>query len=145
MRRITKGISTIEILVLVGLLGIVFFIGLKSYRSHLMLLESNYTTIDFDHTVEIIEKEFVLIKETLNIQSAELSSISTKLDTAAEWLELVNSKIDLNTVNVLITSLDGSIEENNLVIGVGIEASVDIAPKNTLICWESRSYSCQTN
>ena len=145
MRRITKGISTIEILVLVGLLGIVFFIGLKSYRSHLMLLESNYTTIDFDHTVEIIEKEFVLIKETLNIQSAELSSISTNLDTAAEWLELVNSKIDLNTGNVLITSLDGSIEENNLVIGVGIEASVDIAPKNTLICWESRSYSCQTN
>ena len=145
MRRITKGISTIEILVLVGLLGIVLFIGLKSYRSHLMLLESNYTTIDFDHTVEIIEKEFVLIKETLNIQSAELSSISTKLDTAAEWLELVNSKIDLNTGNVLITSLDGSIEENNLVIGVGIEASVDIAPKNTLICWESRSYSCQTN
>ena len=145
MRRITKGISTIEILVLVGLLGIVFFIGLKSYRSHLMLLESNYTTIDFDHTVEIIEKEFLLIKQTLNIQSAELSSISTNLDTAAEWLELVNSKIDLNTGNVLITSLDGSIEENNLVIGVGIEASVDIAPKNTLICWESRSYSCQTN
>ena len=145
MRRIIKGISTIEILVLVGLLGIVFFIGLKSYRSHLMLLESNYTTIDFDHTVEIIEREFLLIKENLNIQSAELSSISTKLDTAAEWLELVNSKIDLNTENVLITSLDGSIEENNLVIGVGIEASVDIAPKNTLICWESRSYSCQTN
>ena len=145
MRRITKGISTIEILVLVGLLGIVFFIGLKSYRSHLMLLESNYTTIDFDHTVEIIEREFLLIKERLNIQSAELSSISIKLDTAAEWLELVNSKIDLNTGNVLITSLDGSIEENNLVIGVGIEASVDIAPKNTLICWESRSYSCQTN
>ena len=145
MRRITKGISTIEILVLVGFLGIVFFIGLKSYRSHLMLLETNYTTIDFDHTVEIIEREFLLIKETLNIQSAELSSISTKLDTAAEWLELVNSKIDLNTENVLITSLDGSIEENNLVIGVGIEASVDIAPKNTLICWESRSYSCQTN
>ena len=54
MRRITKGISTIEILVLVGLLGVVLFIGLKSYRSHLMLLESNYTTIDFDHTVEII-------------------------------------------------------------------------------------------
>ncbi len=145
MRRIIKGISTIEILVLVGLLGIVFFIGLKSYRSHLMLLESNYTTIDFDHTVEIIEREFLLIKENLNIQSAELSSISTKLDTAAEWLELVNSKIDLNTENVLITSLDGSIEENNLVIGVGIEASVDIAPKNKLICWESRSYSCQTN
>ena len=145
MRRITKGISTIEILVLVGLLGIVFFIGLKSYRSHLMLLESNYTTIDFDHTVEIIEREFLLIKQTLNIQSAELSSISIKLDTAAEWLELVNSKIDLNTENVLITSLDGSIEENNLVIGIGIEASVDTAPKNKLICWESRSYSCQTN
>lgn len=145
MRRIIKGISTIEILVLVGLLGLVFFIGLKSYRSHLMLLESNYTTIDFDHTVEIIEREFLLIKQTLNIQSAELSSISIKLDTASEWLELVNSKIDLNTENVLITSLDGSIEENNLVIGVGIEASVDIAPKNKLICWESRSYSCQTN
>ena len=52
MRRITKGISTIEILVLVGLLGIVFFIGLKSYRSHLMLLESNYTTIDFDNKIK---------------------------------------------------------------------------------------------
>ena len=145
MRRIIKGISTIEILVLVGLFGSLLFIGLKSYRSHLMLLESNYTTIDFDHTVEIIEREFLLIKQTLNIQSAELSSISIKLDTAAEWLELVNSKIDLNTENVLITSLDGSIEENNLVIGVGIEASVDITAKNKLICWESRSYSCQTN
>ena len=145
MRRIAKGISTIETLVLVGLLDVMFFIGLKSYRSHLELVEQNYTTMDFDHTVEMIEREFQLIKDTLKIQSGELNSISLKLDTASEWLDLVNAKIELNTENVLITSFDGSIEENDLVIELGVGASSNIEPKIRLICWESTSHRCRSN
>jgi len=145
MRRVAKGFSTIEILVLVGLLGIILFTVLKSYRSYLVELERNFTTIDFDDTVDLIEREFLLIKGLLNVESGELASTSLKLDTASEWLDLVNSKIDLRTENILITSLDGSIEGNDLVIGVGIRASDEIEKKNQLVCWESSSHECMAN
>ncbi len=145
MRRVAKGFSTIEILVLVGLLGIILFTVLKSYRSYLVELERNFTTIDFDDTVDLIEREFLLIKGVLNVETGELASTSLKLDTASEWLDLVNSKIDLRTENILITSLDGSIEGNDLVIGVGIRASDEIEKKTHLVCWESSLHECMAN
>jgi len=145
MLRVAKGISTIETLVLVGLLGVVLLMGLNSYRSYLVNLENNYTTIDFDHTVELIEKEFLLIKDSLKFKSGDLRSVSLELDTADEWLELVNSKIDMNTKNILITSLAGTIEGNNLIIGVGARASDQFEQKDQLICWESGSSDCVVN
>ncbi len=145
MRRVAKGISTIETLVLVGLFGMVLLMGLNSYRSYLVNLENNYTTIDFDHTVELIEKEFLLIKDSLKFKSRDLRTVSLELDTADEWLELVNSKIDMNTKNILITSLAGSIEGNNLIIGVGALASDQFEQKDQLVCWESTSSDCIVN
>ena len=145
MRRVAKGISTIETLVLVGLLGMVLLTSLNSYRSYLLKLEDNFTTIDFDHTVELIEKEFRSIKDALEVKSTDLKLVSHRLDTADEWFELVNSKIELNTKNILITSLDGSIEGNNLVIGVGSRVSDRYEQKSQLICWESASSDCLVN
>ena len=143
--RLSKGISTIEALVLVGLLGILLFKSLDSYRSHLITLDRNLTTIDFDQSVELIEKELLFIKQSLIIESKDLSAISLGLDTSAEWWEVVRSKVDLGTDNVAITLLNGSIADNNLVISVGLRAGDEFEQKSQLICWEVASLDCLAN
>ena len=145
MRRLSKGISTIETLALVGLLGILLFMSLESYRTHLTTLERNLTIIDFDQTVELIEKEFLFIKKALVIEPKDLRSFNLSLDTSTEWWEVVRSKVDLGTNNVAITLLNGSIADNNLVIAVGLRAGDEFEQKSQLICWEIASLDCLAN
>ena len=145
MRRLSKGISTIETLVLVGLLGILLFMSLESYRSHLITLERNLTIIDFDQTVELIEKEFLFIKKALVIEPKDSRPFSLSLDTSTEWWEIVRSKVDLGTNNVAITLLNGSIADNNLIISVGLRAGYEFEQKSQLICWEVSLSECLAN
>ena len=83
-----------------GLLGILLFMSLESYRTYLITLERNLTIIDFDKTAELIEKEFLFIKKTLIIEPKDSRSFSLSLDTSSEWREVVRSKVDLSTNNV---------------------------------------------
>lgn len=145
MRRLGKGISTIETLALVGFLGILLFMSLESYRSHLITLERNLTIIDFDKTVELIEKEFLVIKKALIIEPKDSRAFSLSLDTSTEWWEVVRSKVDLVTNNVAITLLNGSIADNNLIISVGLRVGYGLEQKSQLICWEVSSSECLAN
>ena len=118
---------------------------LMSRFDHLMRRKSCETIIDFEKTVELIEKEFLFIKKALIIEPKDSMPLSLSLDTSAEWWEVVRSKVDLGTNNVAITLLNGSISDNNLIISVGLRAGYEFEQKSQLICWELSSSECLAN
>ena len=66
MRKNFFGITTIEILVIVVILGLMLSISAKSYRSYLESIDVNNTNNDFDNVVEYLGKELLEITESLD-------------------------------------------------------------------------------
>ena len=66
MRKNFFGITTIEILVIVVILGLMLSISAKSYRSYLESNDVNNTNNDFDNVVEYLGRELQEIKESLD-------------------------------------------------------------------------------
>ena len=119
MRKNLFGISTIEILVIVGVLGLMLSVGATSYRSYLGSIEANNTNIDFDNVVEFIGRELLDIEESLELQPEDTeNSVSQELDSIQEWFDLIKTHIDLKTDNVIIESIDGTIADKNLIVKI---------------------------
>ena len=119
MRKNVFGITTIEILVIVGILGLMLSISAKSYRSYVESIDVNNTNNDFDNVVEYLGRELSEIKESLDqYPEDKRDSLSQGLDSIREWANLINSEIDLKTDNVIIESIDGTIADKNLVVKI---------------------------
>jgi len=143
MRKNLFGISTIEILVIVGVLGLMLSVGAKSYRSYLGSIEANNTNIDFDNVVEFIGRELLDIEESLEQQpEGTENSVSQELDSIQEWFDLIKIHIDLKTDNVIIESIDGTIADKNLIVKVGLRSGYSIADRQKTICWELPTSKC---
>ena len=107
MRKNLFGITTIEILVIVGILGLMLSVSAKSYRSYLEAIDVNNTNNDFDNVVEYLGRELLEIKESLDqYPEDKKDSLSQGLDSIQEWVDLIDTRIDLKTDNVIIESID---------------------------------------
>ena len=143
MRKNLFGITTIEILVIVGILGLMLSVSAKSYRSYLEAIDVNNTNNDFDNVVEFLERELLAIKASLDqFPEDKEDSVSQGLDSVQEWVDLINSEIDLKTDNVIIESIDGTISDKNLIVKLGLRADHSLAPLKKAICWELPSSKC---
>ena len=143
MRKNLFGITTIEILVIVGILGLMLSVSAKSYRSYLGSIDVNNTNNDFDNVVEYLGRELSEIKESLDqYPEDKRDSLSQGLDSIQEWAHLINSEIDLKTDNVIIESIDGTIADNNLIVTVGLRSDYSIAHRQKTICWEVTASKC---
>ena len=143
MRKNLFGITTIEILVIVGILGLMLSVSAKSYRSYLEAIDVNNTNNDFDNVVEFLERELLAIKASLDqFPEDKEDSVSQGLDSVQEWVDLINSEIDLKTDNVIIESIDGTIADNNLIVTVGLRSGYSIAHRQKTICWEVTASKC---
>ena len=137
------GITTIEVLVIVGILGLMLSVSAKSYRSYLGSIDVNNTNNDFDNVVEYLGIALSEIKESLDqYPEDERDSLSQGLDSIHEWAHLINSEIDLKTDNVIIESIDGTIADNNLIVTVGLRSDYSIAHRQKTICWEVTASKC---
>ncbi len=144
MRKNLFGITTIEILVIVGILGLMLSVSAKSYRSYLGSIDVNNTNNDFDNVVEFLGRELLKIKESLDqFPEDKQDSVSQGLDSVQEWADLINSEIDLKTDNVIIESIDGTIANKNLIVKIGLRAGHLVVPRKKAICWELPSSKCQ--
>ena len=143
MRKNLFGITTIEILVIVGILGLMLSVSAKSYRSYLGSIDVNNTNNDFDNVVEYLGSELSEIKESLDqYPEDKRDSLSQGLDSIQEWAHLINSEIVLKTDNVIIESIDGTIADNNLIVTVGLRSDYSIAHRQKTICWEVTASTC---
>ena len=143
MRKNLFGISTIEILVILGTLGLMLFVGAKAYRSYLGSIDVNNTNNDFDNVVEFLGRELLEIKESLDrYPEDKKDSVSQELDSVQEWVDVINTEIDLKTDYVIIESIEGTIADNNLIVKIGLRAGHSIAPRQKVICWELSSSKC---
>ena len=143
MRKNLFGITTIEILVIVGILGLMLSISAKSYRSYLESIDVNNTNNDFDNVVEYLGRELSEIKESLDqYPEDKRDSLSQGLDSIHEWAHLINSEIDLKTDNVIIESIDGTIADKNLIVKVGLRSGYSLAHRQKTICWELPASKC---
>ena len=143
MRKNLFGITTIEILVIVGILGFMLSVSAKSYRSYLETIDVNNTNNDFDNVVEYLGRELLEIRESLDrYPEDKKDSISQGLDSVQEWVDLINSEIELKTDNVIIESIDGTIGDKNLIVKLGLRAGHSLAPRKKTICWELPSSKC---
>ena len=143
MRKNFFGITTIEILVIVGILGLMLSVSAKSYRSYLGSIDVNNTNNDFDNVVEYLGRELSEIKESLDqYPEDKRDSLSQGLDSIHEWAHLINSEIDLKTDNVIIESIDGTIADKNLIVKVGLRSGYSIAHRQKTICWELPASKC---
>tara|TARA_Y100001970_G_C13697222_1_gene585379 strand:- start:37 stop:471 length:435 start_codon:yes stop_codon:yes gene_type:complete len=143
MRKNLFGITTIEILVIVGILGLMLSVSAKSYRSYLETIDVNNTNNDFDNVVEYLGRELLEIKESVDqYPEDKKDSISQGLDSVQEWVDLINSEIDLKTGNVIIESIDGTIADKNLIVKVGLRSGYSIAHRQKTICWELPASKC---
>ena len=143
MRKNLFGITTIEILVIVGILGLMLSVSAKSYRSYLETIDANNTNSDFDNVVEYLARELLEIKESLDqYPEDKKDSISQGLDSIQEWVDLINTKIDLKTDNVIIESIEGTIVDKNLIVKVGLRSGYSIAHRQKTICWELPASKC---
>ena len=143
MRKNLFGITTIEILVIVGILGLMLSVSAKSYRSYLEAIDVNNTNNDFDNVVEFLERELLAIKASLDqFPEDKEDSVSQGLDSVQEWVDLINSEIDLKTDNVIIESIDGTIADKNLIVKVGLRSGYSIAHRQKTICWELQASNC---
>ena len=143
MRKNVFGITTIEILVIVGLLGLMLSISAKSYRSYLESIDVNNTNNDFDNVVEYLGRELLEIKQSLDQYPEEKKDfLSQGLDSIQEWGDLINTRIDLKTDNVIIESIDGTIADKNLIVKVGLRSGYSIARRQKTICWELPASKC---
>ena len=137
------GITTIEVLVIVGILGLMLSVSAKSYRSYLGSIDVNNTNNDFDNVVEYLGRELLEIKESLaQYPEDKKDSLSQGLDSVQEWVDLINAEIDLKTDNVIIESIDGTIADNNLIVTVGLRSDYSIAHRLKTICWEVTASKC---
>ena len=92
-----------RILVIVGILGLMLSVSAKSYRSYLGSIDVNNTNNDFDNVVEYLGSELSEIKESLDqYPEDKKDSISQGLDSVQEWVDLINTEIDLKTDNVFL-------------------------------------------
>ena len=143
MRKNLFGITTIEILVIVGVLGLMLSVSAKSYRSYLGSIDVNNTNNDFDNVVEYLGRELLEIKESLDQYPEEKKDfLSQGLDSIQEWGDLINTRIDLKTDNVIIESIDGTIADKNLIVKVGLRSGYSIARRQKTICWELPASKC---
>ena len=143
MRKNFFGITTIEILVIVGILGLMLSVSAKSYRSYLGSIDVNNTNNDFDNAVEFLERELLEIKESLDqFPEDKTDSLSQGLDSVQEWVDLINTEIDLKTDNVIIESIDGTIADKNLTVKVGLHSGYSMAHRQKTICWELQASNC---
>jgi len=143
MRKNLFGITTIEILVIVGILGLMLSVSAKSYRSYLETIDVNNTNNDFDNVVEYLGRELLEIRESLDrYPEDKKDSISQGLDSVQEWVDLINTQIDLKTDNVIIESIDGTIADKNLTVKVGLHSGYSIAHRQKTICWELPAPKC---
>ena len=143
MRKNLFGITTIEILVIVGILGLMLSVSAKSYRSYLEAIDVNNTNNDFDNVVEFLERELLAIKASLDqFPEDKEDSVSQGLDSVQEWVDLINSEIDLKTDNVIIESIDGTIADKNLIVKVGLRSGYSITHRQKTICWELTASKC---
>jgi len=143
MRKNLFGITTIEILVIVGMLGLMLSVSVKSYRSYLASIDLNNTNNDFDNVVEYLGRELLEIKESLDqYPEDKKNSLSQGLDSVQEWVDLINAEIDLKTDNVIIESIDGTIADKNLIVKVGLRSGYSIAHRHKTICWELPASKC---
>ena len=143
MRKNLFGITTIEILVIVGILGLMLSVSAKSYRSYLGSIDVNNTNNDFDNVVEYLGRELLEIKQSLDQYPEEKKDfLSQGLDSIQEWAHLINSEIDLKTDNVIIESIDGTIADNNLIVTVALRSGYSIARRQKTICWEVTASKC---
>ena len=143
MRKNLFGITTIEILVIVGILGLMLSISAKSYRSYLESIDVNNTNNDFDNVVEYLGKELLEIKESVDqYPEDEKYSLSQGLDSIQEWVDLINTRIDLKTDNVIIESIDGTIADKNLIVKVGLRSGYSVTRRQKTICWELTASKC---
>ena len=144
MRKNRFSITTIEILVIVGVLGLMLSVSAKSYRSYLETIDVNNTNNDFDNVVEYLGRELLEIKESLDqYPEDKKDSISQGLDSVQEWVDLINTEIDLKTDNVIIESIDGTIADNDLIVTVGLRSGYSIAHRQKTICWEVTASKCR--
>ena len=143
MRKSIFALGTIEILVLVGILGLMLVAAAKSYHAHLISIEINKSNSDFYNVEELIRKEFLEIKNVIEQQpNYSREEASQRLDSAQEWFELVKAKLDLKTKNVVITSIDGTIADKNLIVKVGLRSGYSITHRQKTICWELTASKC---
>ena len=143
MRKNLFGITTIEILVIVGILGLMLSVSVKSYRSYLEAIDVNNTNNDFDNVVEFLERELLAITASLDqFPEDKEDSVSQGLDSVQEWVDLINTEIDLKTDNVIIESIDGTIADKNLTVKVGLHSGYSIAHRQKTICWELTASNC---
>ena len=143
MRKNLFGITTIEILVIVGILGLMLSVSAKSYRSYLEAIDVNNTNNDFDNVVEYLGRELLEIKESLDqYPEDKKDSLSQGLDYIKEWVDLINTRIDLKTDNVIIESIDGTIADKNLTVKVGLHSGYSIVHRQKTICWELPAPKC---
>ena len=143
MRKNLFGITTIEILVIVGILGLMLSVSANSYRSYLETIDVNNTNNDFDNVVEYLGRELLEIRESLDqYPEDKKDSISQGLDSVQEWVDLINTQIDLKTDNVIIESIDGTIADKNLTVKVGLHSGYSIAHRQKTICWELSASKC---
>ena len=143
MRKNLFGITTIEILVIVGILGLMLSVSAKSYRSYLETIDVNNTNNDFDNVVEYLGRELLEIKESVDqYPEDKKDSISQGLDSVQEWVDLINTEIDLKTDNVIIESIDGTIADKNLTVKVGLHSGYSKAHRQKTICWELSAPKC---
>ena len=137
------GITTIEVLVIVGILGLMLSVSAKSYRSYLGSIDVNNTNNDFDNVVEYLGRELSEIKESLDqYPEDKRDSLSQALDSIPEWAHLINSEIDLKTDYVIIESIDGTIADNNLIVTLALRSGYSIAHRQKTICWELTASMC---
>ena len=143
MRKNSFSLSSIESLAIVGILGLMLFVAAKSYRTHLISIEVNNSNSDFYNVAELIHRELLEIKKISDQQPNEnLKFISQRLDSAQEWFELIEAKIDLKTQNVIITSIDGTIADENLIVEIGFRSKEFFLIKEKSICWDLTSLKC---
>ncbi len=143
MRKNLFGITTIEILVIVGILGLMLSVSAKSYRSYLGTIDVNNTNNDFDNVVEFIGRELLEIKESLDQYPEDnKDSVSQALDSVQEWTDLINTEIDLKTDNVIVESIAGTIADKNLIVKVGLRSGYSVAHRQKTICWELPASKC---
>lgn len=143
MRKNLFGITTIEILVIVGILGLMLSVSAKSYRSYLGTIDVNNTNNDFDNVVEFIGRELLEIKESLDQYPEDnKDSVSQALDSVQEWADLINTEIDLKTDNVIVESIAGTIADKNLIVKVGLRSGYSVAHRQKTICWELPASKC---
>ena len=143
MRKNLFGITTIEILVILVMLGLMLSVSAESYRSYLGSIDFNKTNNDFDNVVEYLGRELLEIKESLDqYPEDKKDSLSQGLDSVQEWVDLINAEIDLKTDNVVIESIDGTIADKNLIVKVGLRSGYSIAHRQKTICWELPASKC---